>query len=80
MEMGFASSKVKQRWLEECCDGDPTQCPLASIIDQTWGLLAAASCPHNSAILCQEQTRCQRCGWNPVVAAERQRRWTAMHR
>lgn len=32
------------------------------------------SCPGNGAVVCMNQTKCDRCGWNPDVAAERLRR------
>lgn len=33
-----------------------------------------APCPFNGAVVCQVQMFCDRCGWNPEVAAERLRR------
>lgn len=31
----------------------------------------AGQCPHNEFLRCGEQDKCDRCGWNEAVAAER---------
>jgi hypothetical protein len=36
-------------------------------------------CPHNAGVDCLDATECHGCGWNPVVAAERLRRWMESH-
>lgn len=33
-------------------------------------------CPFNGAVVCDDQTNCARCGWDPKVANERMRRIT----
>jgi aryl-alcohol dehydrogenase-like predicted oxidoreductase len=36
-------------------------------------------CPYNAGVDCLDTAQCYRCGWNPVVAAERLRKWMESH-
>lgn len=33
--------------------------------------IAPKPCPHNGAVVCDDDTKCNSCGWNPKVAKAR---------
>lgn len=67
LSQGFSSSLDQKEYLQQYCHGCYPLCPLAQAIDPALGLIV---CPHNDAVDCLDHS-CDRCGWNPAVAADR---------
>ena len=79
MHQIFASSKDKQRYVRDNCDGFYPGCSVAQILNECHGRYKIMNCPHNAGVDCLDDTQCHRCGWNPVVATERLRKWMEIH-
>ena len=79
MHQTFASSKERQRYVCDYCNGFYASCPVAQILNECHGRYKTMICPYNAGVDCLDDTQCHRCGWNPVVAVERLRRWKELH-
>ena len=79
MHQTFANSKDKQSYVREYCDGFYASCSLAQILNECHGRYTTMVCPYNAGVDCLDNAQCHRCGWNPVVAAERLRKWMESH-
>ena len=79
MQQTFAGSKDKQKYVRDYCNGFYPSCSVAQILNECYGRYKTAICPHNAGVDCLGATECHGCGWNPVVAAERLRRWMELH-
>ena len=79
MHQTFANSKDKQSYVRDYCDGFYASCSVAQILNECHRRYKSVICPHNAGVDCLDTTECHGCGWNPVVAAERLRKWLEMH-
>ena len=79
MHQSFSNSEDKQSYVRYHCGGFYASCSVAQILNECHGRYTTMVCPYNAGVDCLDDTQCHRCGWNPVVAAERMRKWMEIH-
>ena len=79
LNQGFSRVGMEKEHYAEYCSNSYHRCQMATIINSVWNQFDIQPCPNNSEVECLHQNECERCGWNPVVAAERLRKWMELH-
>ena len=79
MYQAFANSKDKQSYVRGYCNGFYPSCSVAQILNEYHRRYKTVICPHNVGVECLDTTQCYSCGWNPVVATKRLRKWMEIH-
>ena len=79
VERGYARSGAGKAHYTEFCGRSYHRCEIAQMLNSVWHEIKVQVCPHNSGVDCINTAECDRCGWNPVVAAERLRKWMELH-
>lgn len=57
----FLSKQELSEYFKQFCGGDYCSCAFLQVV----------VCRYNDGVECREKDRCDRCGWNPVVARDR---------
>lgn len=75
----FADAKDLQEYSCRYCNRDYHRCYIAAPLNNIYKLIDDTPCPYNDGVECLHKDECKRCGWNPVVAAERLRKWMEIY-
>lgn len=79
LKTGFASIRTKRQHKKTFCEGVFFRCPHASMLNTKWKYYDVVSCKWNKGVECADLSQCDHCGWNPVVAADRLRKYREIH-
>lgn len=75
IHQAFREAGMEKAYHAEFCSNAYHRCTAATMINAVWNGYAVQPCPHNSGVECLHQSDCDSCGWNPLVAEERLRRF-----
>lgn len=79
MHQGYAEAGMEEEHYAVYCCRNYHSCITSQMLNTVWNEYEVSICRYNSGVDCLHEDECDRCGWNPAVAADRLRKWTEKH-